>query len=191
MSMNGRLQQLTLPALDAIRRDPELLAVLEPRAKLEADLPMLRSIYASFGKEKQFLATLERRPVAFDGLPNELDIGKAWHAIHFLLTGDLWDTSLPGGRAVLGGTEIGEDGGYGPKRFLLPEEVSAVDAELADVSREDLTKRFDQIPGADIYPHGWDGNSEELEWVLREFDSLRRYYANAKARGHAMLLSIV
>lgn len=191
MSMNGRLRQLTPAALDAICADPQLLDVIEPRAKLEQDLPMLRSIYARFGKEEQFLAALARRPDAFDGLPDELDIGKAWQAIHFLLTGDPWDTSRPCGNAVLGGTEIGEDGGYGPKRVLLPAEVAVVDAELDGVSAGDFEERFALLPDSDIYPSGWGSYPDELEWVLGQFRSLRAYYANAAARGHAMLLGIV
>jgi len=48
-----------------------------------------------------------------------LDIDKAWHSIHFLLTGAAWEAD----GLIFGGTEIGEDGddwGYGPPRGFRP-----------------------------------------------------------------------
>src|SRR5262245_17894050 len=53
-----------------------------------------------------------------------LDIGKAWHGIHFLLTGSTWHGDPPLSWVVMGGVPIGPDiFGYGPVRYLLPEQV--------------------------------------------------------------------
>jgi hypothetical protein len=60
----------------------------------------------------------------------ELDLDKSWHAIHYLLTGTAWEIDDGAGAAILGGEEIGEDGGYGPARLLGAEKVRAVAAAL-------------------------------------------------------------
>src|SRR6476661_4451319 len=36
----------------------------------------------------------------------DLDINKAWHGIHFLLTGSAWDIQPGAGEAILGGDEV-------------------------------------------------------------------------------------
>ncbi len=43
-----------------------------------------------------------------------LDLDKMWHGAHWILTGTAWDAAGPLGQVILGGEEIGEDGGYGP-----------------------------------------------------------------------------
>src|SRR4051812_40770621 len=53
----------------------------------------------------------------------DLDIDKAWHAIHFLLTGTAWEGEPPLDFLAIGGTEIGEDLGYGPARGLVSSQV--------------------------------------------------------------------
>jgi len=49
-----------------------------------------------------------------------LDIQKAWHGLHYLLCVQPWDGDLPLRNAVLGGSEIGPDLGYGPPVRLSP-----------------------------------------------------------------------
>jgi hypothetical protein len=67
----------------------------------------------------------------------ELDLGKSWHAIHYLLTGTGWEIGEgAAGAAILGGDEIGEDGGYGPARVLDPESVRATAAARRDGCRD-------------------------------------------------------
>ena len=91
-----------------------------------------------------------------------VDIDKAWHAVHAVLTGDAWDTDHPLAAAVLGGTEFGEDTGYGPPRFLAPDEVAAVAARLEPISVDDFGSRIDlqQLSDLDVYPDVWDREDE-------------------------------
>lgn len=60
----------------------------------------------------------------------DLDIDKAWHGIHYLLTGSAWEIGEGAGAAVLGGDTIGEDG---PARLLSSDTVRAVAAGLEGV----------------------------------------------------------
>src|SRR5262245_36837129 len=72
----------------------------------------------------------------------ELDLDKSWHGIHYLLTGTAWEIGEGAGAAILGGDEVGEDGGYGPARLVRPEAVRAVAAALSALDVETLRSRF-------------------------------------------------
>jgi hypothetical protein len=49
---------------------------------------------------------------------NEANLDKAWHGIHFLLTGTNWAGDPPLNFLVAGGAQVGDiDTGYGPARF--------------------------------------------------------------------------
>jgi len=120
-----------------------------------------------------------------------LDIDKTWHVIHFLLTGEAWGGEAPLANAVLGGTELPEtDAGYGPFRYLLPEEVQAVSKALAGISPPALWARFDPqtAEAAEIY--GWEGDEKQCEYVSGNYQSLQMHFAQAATAGQAMLLHL-
>lgn len=118
-----------------------------------------------------------------------LDIDKAWHAIQFLLTGDPWEGEPPLQNAVMGGTELGEeDLGYGPARWLAPDEVESVAAALAAISGDELWSRFDAeaFEEAEIYPQGW--QLDGRDYVVGHYEALCEFFAAAGRAGDAMLL---
>lgn len=123
------------------------------------------------------------------GAGNEIDIDKAWHGLHFLLTGDPWHGTAPLADAVLGGTEIGEDLGYGPARYLTVEETAAVSTALAAISAAQLADRFDAaaLTSNDIYPDIWREGATALDYLLAAHRTVSTYYADAAAAGDAML----
>lgn len=131
----------------------------------------------------QHAADAERSGAYEDGLSLE----KSWHALHYLLTGRAQEAPPPLGDAILGGAELGEDMGYGPARFLTPEEVRATSAALDKVSAEDIARRFDlpTMIAAEIYACR---NESDLGLAQEYFAELVRYYADAASRGNAMLL---
>jgi len=114
-------------------------------------------------------------------------LDKSWHALHYLLTGHAEEAPPPLGDAILGGTELGEGLGYGPARFLTPEEVGATSAALNKVSAEDLARRFDlpTMIAAEIYACR---DERDLRLAQEYFSELVRYYSDAATRGNAMLL---
>jgi hypothetical protein len=123
----------------------------------------------------------------------ELDLGKSWHAIHYLLTGTAWDTGDGvAGAAIFGGDEIGDDGGYGPARVLNPDLVRTVAAALDAVDAQTLRARFDAdaMAAAQIYPNVWTRGAADVNGFIAEFVELCQFYRAAADNGQAVLLAI-
>ena len=123
----------------------------------------------------------------------ELDLGKLWHAVHYLLAGTAWDTGDgAAGAAVLGGADIGEDGGYGPARILKPDLVRAIAAALDATDPQTLRARFDAdaMAAADIYPNIWTRGGIDASDLIAAFAELRRFYRAAADGGQAVVLAI-
>lgn len=135
----------------------------------------------------------EEPPEGFGPCAN-LDVDKAWHGIHFLLTGTPWAGEAPWNFVASGGTEIGDvDVGYGPARGFTSSEVKAIAKALGSVPPEQLASRFDPkaMMAAEIYPTIWDRPSEEDDtcgYVTEYYDSLRDFIAGAAAEGEALLV---
>jgi hypothetical protein len=105
-----------------------------------------RAVEDSKNNEKlreQIIAKLESAGVTTDsGSEEGLTLEKSWHCLHYLLTGTAWETDNVLGKAILGGAEIEPDMGYGPARYLEPNEVKKVAKALKKVSKKDLVSRF-------------------------------------------------
>jgi hypothetical protein len=130
-----------------------------------------------------------------DGAHEKLDLEKAWHGLHYLLTGtvDLEPGESAAGKAVLGGAGIGEDfSGYGPARCFTAAEVGELAAALTDLHEDEVMERFDpeQMAALSIYPFGWD-EPDDREWLLESLRDLRRFYADAAVNGHAIVTCLV
>ncbi|MBX7104741.1 MAG: YfbM family protein [Gemmataceae bacterium] len=122
-----------------------------------------------------------------------LDIDKAWHAIHFLLCGDTWEGQPPLVNAVLGGQPLGDVAvGYGPARYLTPDEVKETFDALDGIPTHELLEGFDPqaLDDAEIYPQGWSRNSassEDQEYIGGNYSSLVEFFRKAASSGDAML----
>lgn len=125
-----------------------------------------------------------------------VDLDKAWHCLHFLLTGTAWEGEVPLDFIAIGGSEIGEeDVGYGPARGFRPEEVAAIASALEPVSVGDLVARFDgaRMDELEIYPlGGWrDINAadpEQFGYFAGAFDEARALCLRGRDRGLAMIV---
>ena len=89
---------------------------------------------------------------------------KAWHGLHYLLTGSSGESGLPLGFLLEGGREVGEDMGYGSPRLFEPAEVQQLNTALAPITDDELWSRFDAeaMEAESIYPCIWDEEEEEL-----------------------------
>jgi hypothetical protein len=106
---------------------------------------------------------------------------KAWHGLHYLLSGDPWGGDGPRAFLLCGGTEHGEDLGYGPARRFNAAEAQEIAEMLADLSADELWSAFDPeaMAEAEIYGADWE---EEFEEDLREefveyFEILKAFIA--------------
>jgi hypothetical protein len=120
---------------------------------------------------------------------DDADVAKAWHGIHFLLCGTSGSAPMPLGGAVLGGTEIGDNRGYGPTRYLEPTEVAAVAAALDSITVEDFEQRYDagRLEASNVYPGGWSDEADKKPWLSEAYAELRSFYAQATKRGFGVL----
>lgn len=122
----------------------------------------------------------------------QLDVGQAWHGLHYLLTGGAEEAEPPLRDALLGGEEFGPTVGFGPPRFLLPRQVARIAAALQKLTPATLSLRFDppDMAAKEIYPDSmWEREGAvALEQLLQQFAALQAFYRDAAARGDAVLL---
>jgi hypothetical protein len=121
----------------------------------------------------------------------EIDVDKAWQAIHYILAKDPEKGTLPESLIVLGGTEIGDDFGYGPAFYINASEVKQVSEILNQIDFDKIKKEYNpqQFEKAKIYPQGiWFAEKEEaLEYVLHYLKNLIVFYAEAAKNNMAMI----
>ena len=94
-----------------------------------------------------------------------LCLEKAWHGLHFLLTGDAWGGAGLQAFLVSGGAEQGDDYGYGTARYFTSQETREIAKVLSPIDADDLWSRYDAqaMTDAGIYPEIWDEPAAELE----------------------------
>jgi hypothetical protein len=120
-----------------------------------------------------------------------ISLDKAWHGVHYLLCGKLEPGTDLASQAVMGGTEIGDDLGYGPARYFAANEVAAIARELSRPNLEaEMTARFDaaQMANLGIYPGGFDAADKQR--LMDAFQKLRQFYVDASAANLAVVTCI-
>jgi hypothetical protein len=120
--------------------------------------------------------------------PDSLDLDKAWHGLHFLLTGTAWGGTPPLNFIVAGGDTIGDvEVGYGPARAFTPEQLAEVSRALDAISSDTLRQRFDpaKMTELDIYPSIWDrdpADDDTLGYVIEYFEMLKPFLREGAER---------
>lgn len=163
------------------RRSPELLAQYEQGR---------RELAASVGEETAFAEA----PTPPAGSEVELDLGKSWHLLHYIMTDDVAETSSPAGALLCGGDAVGEDFGYGPMRLQNAAATAAFGRALESLSTDELLERFDAMDDESLhlYPlHHRLTEAEAATWrdeVLSRFCELKTYVTKAARAGNALLI---
>jgi hypothetical protein len=126
-----------------------------------------------------------------------VDLDKAWHCLHYLLTGSAQGGDPPLNFIINGGTPVGdEDVGHGPARVLQPLETAAVADALARIDEAALLARLDpkKLEKLGVYPGGWDQlnlrSDYELGYYLGPFRELKRVTQRAKEERLGMIVWI-
>ena len=188
-------------------RGPQLLAGaldLHPQLRTQIEQSLGRSQEALRRGEggEALLALMQSRlggppggaTEAAEETHGKLDLDKAWHGVHYVLSGAVEPGEPLLSRAVLGGTELEDDfSGYGPARFFTPAEVAELAEALDDPQVDrDAAARFDpeRMTELGIYPFGWD-EEDSREWIFDALRDLRGFYSGAASRGGAVVTCLV
>jgi len=187
-------------------RGPQLLAGamdLHPqlREQIEQSLGRSQEALRRGDGGEQLLALMQQRfgggvvgggPPA--GMYTVLSLDKAWHGVHYVLSGTVEPTEALLSQAVLGGTEIGEDfAGYGPARFFTAAQVAELGRALDDPALEEQAAgRYDpaRMAALQVYPFGWEDH-DNREWIFDALGDLRGFYHEAAENGRAVVACLV
>jgi Domain of unknown function (DUF1877) len=182
--------QLVADALE--RLPPDVREQLRRRLGLsENGLPNPGVGNAVLSQLAQREAARRRAPPAPGAAGHSVSLDKAWHGLHYLLCGAPDPAPGPLGQAVFGGSEIGEDQGYGPARYFSPAQVAEIAGALQAPGLEgELRARFDgpAMTQLGIYPGGWE--TDDGDWLIEAFRTLRDFYAAARKAEQAVVTLI-
>ena len=127
-----------------------------------------------------------------DDEETSVDLDKAWHGIHWLLTGSADPTAETLSDAILGGEGIGEDLGYGPGRLLAAARGGAVAEALDGIDLAALRTRMDPaaMEANEVYPSIWDEDDVFDTYLAPAFEGLRAFYSAAAASNEAVIQTL-
>lgn len=123
----------------------------------------------------------------------EFELGKDWHAIHFILTGDAKLTGKEEfilAKVVLGINTIEMDcGGYSPLCATPPEQVKIIAEALSLVTESEFKAKINPqvLEEQSIYPESWQ-DPEDTAYLTKTFEGLKAFYQQA-AHNHLVVLS--
>jgi len=187
MSVNFKYRRITPQELAAFQNNPPSIAAFFGTDKLDRFL----------GDEEFDEVEYLDEPSPVDDPERLFDLTNSGMAVHYLLTGEIMPSVSnippPLFYVVMGGTPISdEDVGYGPPRYLTPEQVKEAADALSKLAPEYLRGGFDvaAYSAGGGYPSmrstGWE--PEDIEPLLDEYSSLRNFFLGTVERGDALLL---
>lgn len=156
---------------------------------------MYCSLYAVSQEE---MNRIRFAPEVIDNFPLDkskpsADLQKAWHGLHYLLTGTGDSGEPPLNFLLLGGEAVGGDCGAGPVRFLSPDEVRKANEALSAIRDDLLWFHFDpeEMTAESIYPEIWEESEEELrDEYTSYFQELKTFLQQATESGLGALIQI-
>ena len=123
---------------------------------------------------------------------DRVSLEKAWHGMHYLLTGEIGEGNGPLAYLLAGGEQLGDDD-ESPLRWFSPDETNEIHQALSGVSDDTLWSRFDaaEMEQQQIYPGIWDEPEADLkEEYLSYFHELKQVVAAAAKSRQGLLVSI-
>ena len=188
---NGRRCLADPPLVVKIISPGDHEAYDEARAQLRSALPIWQ----------RWLRDLRPRAVvdelrAARGERKAVDLDKAWHGIHYLLTQTAFEGAAPLDFLLRGGAELGRlEVGLGPARWLDAAGLQAVHAALEAMDDAGLRARFDAqaMMDAQIYPEIWSRDPAEddtLGYLMANLATLRSFVRDCAAAGLGCIIYI-
>lgn len=190
MSMICHLRQVTDEQIDQLLANPQDIVFLlygpPPAPKPGLFRRLLRRLMPASTRTQP-------RPWTPPTADEATDLDKAWHGIHFLLTGSVWGGNEPFCYLVTGGTQVGAiDVGYGPARALRSDQVKRFHETLAPITHEFLRSRYDpaKMKEEDVYPSIWKEDVGALDYLLEYVDILRAFLQSTVQKNRGLLVYI-
>ena len=125
---------------------------------------------------------------------NSVDLDKAWHGIHFLLTGSAEPNGSLASKVIMGGEDIGPHLGYGPAQLLTVQEVRDIANLLQTETPDKLAARYEPaaLARAGIYPDViWEREKQAaLDYVIKYYKDLITFYSNVAAKGYVVVFAL-
>lgn len=120
-------------------------------------------------------------------------LDRAWHAIHFALTGSRLGGDEPLNFLVSEGTPVGEvDVGFGPARVLTSRQVQAIASRLSEISPDHVARSVDlsALDAHRIYPGNWQTDGRDVTYVVENYREMRDLIVRVAERGEGLILYI-
>jgi hypothetical protein len=116
-----------------------------------------------------------------------LDIDKAWDSPSFLLRRVSFPVDIVHGEEEL---PEADDWGYGPPRYLTPEQVRTAAVALAATPSHTLigSATVRELAQADLYPSITEDDEQWLAYVAHHYEALTPYFQAAAQDGDAMII---
>lgn len=127
------------------------------------------------------------------GEHERVNLKKAWHAIHFVLTGSRLGGDEPLNFLIAEGTLVGDvDVGFGPARVLTSAQVQSIAQALAPIEPDDLARRVDlrKLDDEVIYPGNWQRDGIGVDYVVDNYRTMRSLIDRAAGQGKGLVLYI-
>jgi len=127
-------------------------------------------------------------PDAEDPFKGQTSLEKEWHVIHYILCGSDAPDGTSLGDAVLGGTEVGADLGYGPARLILPDQIRTINSALSSVDFQELCRNVNRESDVVKELYSADALEEEMDDVLEHyFQKLADLYSKNSKGNNSIL----
>ncbi len=126
---------------------------------------------------------------------NTTYLDKAWHGIHFLLTGLAWGGEEPLCYLLVGGESLNNGDGGGWSRILRPAQIASFDEALQKISTENFRERFapQRMIEEEIYPTIWDcdpRDNDTLSYLADYFEELKNFVHLAHENNQGLIIFI-
>ena len=122
-----------------------------------------------------------------------VDIDKAWHGVHWLLTGSAEPGNTIASDVIFGGQPVGD-----PEEEMIQviaePRVARIKTYLAELDEASLRARFDPqaMIQADVYPTGiWDEPDLLEEYLLPAVQQLKEFYSTAERADEVVIVTLV
>lgn len=120
--------------------------------------------------------------------PDNFDVDRSWHILHYIFTGTAWEGEFPEGFIVSAGEPIGDvDVGYGPARSFRSDEVLKILEFLKGLTDDRLRERLSTASNPENelygnYDEGWEegiGFDAELSALRDHIEKLKLFISEA------------